>query len=109
MKYDIIIKNNNIYLRFHCGTMFEPQTLKNGNVVINGKNVKLGNRNFAGSKEIKESNIGTNIYLNIDGEVVGSITLSDEIKKDAKETIKHLTFYLVFFFFSSWCCRGNIV
>ena len=30
MKYDIIINNNNIYLRFHCGTMFEPQALKNG-------------------------------------------------------------------------------
>ena len=30
MKYDIVIKNNNIYLRFHCGTMFEPQALKKG-------------------------------------------------------------------------------
>ena len=30
MKYDVAIKNNNIYLRFHSGTMFEPQTLKNG-------------------------------------------------------------------------------
>ena len=58
--------------------------------VINGKNIKIGNRSFAGRKEINESNIGTNIYLNIDGEVVGSITLSDEIKKDAIETIKHL-------------------
>ena len=28
--YDIIINNNNIYLRFHCGTMFEPQSLKKG-------------------------------------------------------------------------------
>jgi len=30
IKYDIVIKNNNIYLRFHCGTMFEPQALKKG-------------------------------------------------------------------------------
>lgn len=30
MKYDIIINNNNIYLRFHCGTMFEPANLKKG-------------------------------------------------------------------------------
>lgn len=30
MKYDIVIKNNNIYLRFHSGTMFEPQALKKG-------------------------------------------------------------------------------
>ena len=58
--------------------------------VINGKNIKIGNKNFAGSKEIKESNIGTNLYLNIDGEVIGSISLSDEIKKDAKQTIEKL-------------------
>lgn len=30
MKYDIVISNNNIYLRFHSGIMFEPQTLKEG-------------------------------------------------------------------------------
>ena len=30
LRYDIVIKNNNIYLRFHCGTMFEPQSLKKG-------------------------------------------------------------------------------
>lgn len=58
--------------------------------VINGKNIKIGNKNFAGSKEIKESNIGTNLYLNIDGEIIGSISLSDEIKKDAKQTIEKL-------------------
>lgn len=32
MKYDIVINNNNIYLRFHCGPMFEPQSLKKGAV-----------------------------------------------------------------------------
>ena len=30
LRYDIVIKNNNIYLRFHCGTMFEPENLKKG-------------------------------------------------------------------------------
>lgn len=30
IKYDIVIKDSNIYLRFHCGTMFEPQALKKG-------------------------------------------------------------------------------
>ena len=30
MRYDIVIKNNNIYLRFHSGIMFEPQALKKG-------------------------------------------------------------------------------
>lgn len=30
MPYDITIINNNIYLRFHCGAMFEPTALKKG-------------------------------------------------------------------------------
>lgn len=28
--YDIIIRNNNIYLKFYCGPMFEPGSLKKG-------------------------------------------------------------------------------
>ena len=27
IKYDIIINNNIIYLRFHCGNMFEPEAV----------------------------------------------------------------------------------
>lgn len=57
---------------------------------INEKEVKIGNKNFAGNEEIKENNIGTNLYLNINGEVVGSITLEDEIKQDAQNTINAL-------------------
>jgi hypothetical protein len=38
MKYDIVIKNNNIYLRFHCGAMFEPQSLKKG--IIDKKQIE---------------------------------------------------------------------
>ena len=57
---------------------------------LNGNNIKIGNKSFAGNESVKESNIGTNLYLNIDGEVIGSIILSDEIKKDAKQTIEKL-------------------
>ena len=57
---------------------------------INGKNIKIGNRNFGGNKQIQENNIGTNLYLNINGEVVGSIILADEIKQDSKQTIEKL-------------------
>ena len=57
---------------------------------IDSKEIKIGNKNFAGSKEIEEDNIGTNLYLNIDGKTVGGITLSDEIKPDAKEAITKL-------------------
>lgn len=30
MRFDIVIKENEIYLRFHCGNMFEPQAIKKG-------------------------------------------------------------------------------
>ena len=30
MKYDIVVKENEIYLRFHCGDMFEPQLVRKG-------------------------------------------------------------------------------
>lgn len=56
---------------------------------VNGKHIKIGNKGFTGSRE-KEENIGTNLYLNIDGEVVGSIVLADELKPDAKQTIEKL-------------------
>jgi len=56
---------------------------------IDGKYIKIGNRNFTGSKE-KENKYGTYLYLNIDGEVVGNIILADEIKQDAKQTIEKL-------------------
>lgn len=57
---------------------------------IDGDKVKIGNKNFAGNENIKESKIGTRLYLNINGEVIGSITLTDEVKKDAKEAIQAL-------------------
>lgn len=30
LNYDIVIKNNVIYLRFHCGYIFEPQAIRKG-------------------------------------------------------------------------------
>lgn len=30
MRFDVVIKENEIYLRFHCGNMFEPQAIKKG-------------------------------------------------------------------------------
>lgn len=38
MKYDMVINNNSIYLRFHCGPMFEPQALKKG--IIDKKDIQ---------------------------------------------------------------------
>ena len=52
--------------------------------------VKIGNANFAGMEgKIKENN-GTTLYLKIDESVIGYITLTDEIKSDAKKTMNLL-------------------
>ena len=56
---------------------------------LEGKHIKIGNRSFTESKE-KEDKAGTYLYLNINGEVVGSIVLADELKADAKQTIEKL-------------------
>lgn len=57
---------------------------------IDGKKIKIGNKNFAGEQTTKEDKTGTNLYLNVDGKTVGSIILSDEIKPDAKAAIDKL-------------------
>ncbi len=54
-----------------------------------GKNIKIGNRDFVEYKEEKEE-IGTILYLAIDGNVEGRIVLKDEIKKNTKQTIEKL-------------------
>lgn len=50
--------------------------------------IKIGNASFTDAKE--EKIVGTVLYLNIDGEVVGNIVLLDEIKGAAKETMYKL-------------------
>ena len=47
--------------------------------------VKIGNANFTNAKE--ENIVGTVLYLNIDGDVIGNIVLLDEIKSTTKETM----------------------
>ena len=50
--------------------------------------IKIGNANFTNAKE--ENILGTVLYLNIDGDVIGSIVLLDEIKLSTKETMTKL-------------------
>ena len=51
--------------------------------------IKIGNAEFVDSKE-KIDEKGTILYLKIEDEITGGIVLTDEIKSDAKETIKQL-------------------
>lgn len=52
------------------------------------KTIKIGNAEFTNAEN--EKIVGTVLYLNIDGTVVGNILLSDEIKANTKETIEKL-------------------
>ncbi len=56
-----------------------------------GKDIQIGNANLVGLNDTLKENEGTTLYLKIENKVVGSITLVDEIKKDAKSTIKTLS------------------
>ena len=56
-----------------------------------GKDIQIGNANLVGLDDTLKKNEGTTLYLKIENKVVGSIILVDEIKKDAKSTIKTLS------------------
>ena len=53
-----------------------------------GKTIKIGNAEFTNAD--KENIVGTVLYLNIDGNVVGKIVLTDEIKPSTKATMEKL-------------------
>lgn len=57
---------------------------------IENKTIKIGNKSLVGLDKINEEE-GTILYLKVDNEIVGSILLVDEIKKDAKSTMKMLS------------------
>ena len=56
---------------------------------INEKEIKIGNKSFAGNQNMKEKT-GTNLFLSINREIVGRIILLDEVKSDAKQAIHQL-------------------
>ena len=60
---------------------------------INDKDVLVGNEKLMDQKNIKitkAEEIGTILYVAIDGKFVGYIVISDKIKSDSKDTIKNL-------------------
>ena len=67
---------------------FEEVSGKGLQYQYEGKTVKIGNAEFTNAD--KENIVGTVLYLNIDGNVVGKIILTDEIKPATKETMEKL-------------------
>ena len=67
---------------------FEEVSGKGIQYQYEGKTIKIGNTEFTNAD--KENIVGTVLYLNIDGNVVGKIVLTDEIKPATKETMNKL-------------------
>ena len=67
---------------------FEEVSGKGIQYQYEGKTIKIGNAEFTNAD--KENIVGTVLYLNIDGTVVGKIVLTDEIKPSTKETMDKL-------------------
>lgn len=67
---------------------FEEVSGKGIQYQYEGKTIKIGNAEFTNVD--KENIVGTVLYLNIDGNVVGKIILTDEIKPATKETMEKL-------------------
>lgn len=67
---------------------FEEVSGKGIQYQYEGKTIKMGNAEFTNAN--KENIVGTVLYLNIDGNVVGKIILTDEIKPATKETMEKL-------------------
>ncbi len=64
---------------------------------VEEKNVLVGNSKLMEQKQIsytKCSEVGTILYIAIDGKFAGYIVISDKIKKDAKVTIQNLKNYI---------------
>lgn len=68
---------------------FEEISGKGLKYTYNNMEIKIGNAEFVDSKE-KIAEKGTILYLKIEDEITGGIVLTDEIKSDAKKTIKQL-------------------
>ena len=67
---------------------FEEVSGKGIQYQYEGKTIKIGNAEFTNAD--KEDIVGTVLYINIDGNVVGKIVLTDEIKPLTKETMEKL-------------------
>lgn len=69
---------------------FEEVPGKGIKYIYKGKEIKIGNSDFVEYKIKEKTEYGTILYLKIEEQVIASLLLIDEIKEDAKSTIKKL-------------------
>lgn len=61
---------------------------KGVSAVIDGKQIRVGNSRFIGCDEVDD--IGTVVYVEVDGKYTGCVVISDTIKSKAKQAIDEL-------------------
>ena len=81
-------KDNQTNFKIENVENFEEVSGKGIQYQYEGKTIKIGSAEFTNAD--KENIVGTVLYLNIDGNVVGKIILTDEIKPATKETMEKL-------------------
>ncbi|MFK2826731.1 heavy metal translocating P-type ATPase [Bacillus sp. B190/17] len=62
-------------------------------IEVNGKTILAGNKKLMSKEEIsytEEDGMGTIVHLAVDGQYVGYIVISDEVKEDSKKAIESL-------------------
>lgn len=69
---------------------FEEVPGKGIKYICEDKKIKIGNSDFVDYKIKDKTEYGTILYLKIDEQIIASLLLIDEIKEDAKSTIKKL-------------------
>lgn len=86
-----IIKEKNEDIDLSKVKEFKETPGKGIKYTFENKEIKIGNYNFvSGESKQEEIEYGTTIYLKIEDEIVANVLITDEIKKDAKFTIKEL-------------------
>lgn len=62
-------------------------------IQVSGREILVGNRRLLNSRQIsypQKETVGTTVYVAVDGVFAGSIVITDQLKEDAKETIREL-------------------
>ena len=86
-----ILKEVNYEIDTSKVTNFEEIAGKGLKYNYEGKEIKIGNSSLVDYNDTKKETYGTTLYLKVGEELVGSIILTDEVKKDAKLAINKLT------------------
>jgi Cu2+-exporting ATPase len=89
----IITKAKELKLDTKPAENFNAMTGKGIEATVDGKEIKVVSPAYVRDQghdisiEVKSDSVGTTVYVLIDGQLSGFITLSDEIRKDSKEAV----------------------